>query len=140
MISWIVQITGFFANVLTILASCLAIYIFWTNRGQISQVLKDIASWRVHASVQEVTHKIVKLKEVNIEKSPDEARILLSELIGQLNGVPEFRPELDGLIKKLRRLSTDKIPVNTKKQELLSELTERMKNIQLTMHTKESKK
>lgn len=139
-ISWIVKATGFFADLLTILASLVAIYVFWMNRSEIGQVLKQIAGWRVHASTHEVQHKINKLSELDSEKNLSESKILLSQLIGQLNGVPEFSPELNDLLMELRKLARGKTVPNAKKQELLSELTERLRNIQLNMHKKERQK
>lgn len=139
-ISWIVQATGFFADLLTILASLVAIYVFWMNRSEIGQVLKQIAGWRVHASTHEVLHKINKLSELDSETNLSDSKILLSQIIGQLNGVPEFSSELDDLVKEFRKLAKAKTVPNAKKQELLSELTERLRNIQLNTHKREKQK
>lgn len=121
------------ANIFTILASGLAIYVFIVNRKKISAALDLLLNYSFQTTLTELKEKIERLNEYNANEPDDvpEIRNILHEISGQIRGNGRLSSTVPQLAKKIEGLATGKRLSEPAKRSIISEVREQLKNIQV---------
>ena len=130
-IKWVILCS----NVFTIVASGIAIFVFFTKRKSIVTVFNLLINYTYQLSLSEIKEKLEKLNEYNAKDSVDNEKIIniLNEIIGQIKGNQKLSvhfklllEEIDGFALGRRKLT------EAKKRALVSELRERLRHLNIT--------
>lgn len=120
------------ANVFTIFASGIAIYIFFAKREEISSVFNLLINYTHQLSLSEVREKIERLNEYNA-KDPEQCENIVNifnEIIGQIRGNERLKIHFSELLETMESLASDKRRLTEpKKRALVSELRERLRHL-----------
>ena len=124
--------TSFVANVLTIIVSGIAIYLFFAKREVISSALKTLLNYSRHVTLSELNAKLEKLNDLNADALSQKRDVVnvLNEVVGQINGNKKLKLQCrDVLSKAVRYAEHPKWLIESKKRSLVSELRETLKDI-----------
>lgn len=131
LIKW-VSVTS---NVLTILASGLALYIFYAKKGEISSVFKLLINYTHHLSLSELKEKIERLNEYNA-KDPDQCDKIVNifnEIIGQIRGNDKLKNHFSKILINIESTVADRRRLTEpRKRMLVSELRERIRHLNVS--------
>ena len=120
------------SNILTIVVSAIAIYIFWTKRKTISFILHLLMNYSYQLSLSELKEKLEKLNDYNAN-SAEQCDIIvniLNEIIGQIRGNDKLRKHFSELLERIEKLASDKRKLTEpRKRAIVSELRERLRNL-----------
>lgn len=123
---------GLIANVFTIFASGIAIYIFFAKREEISSVFNLLINYTHQLSLSEVREKIERLNEYNA-KDPEQCENIINifnEIIGQIRGNERLKAHFSELLGTMESLASDKRRLTEpRKRALVSELRERLRHL-----------
>jgi hypothetical protein len=121
------------ANIFTILASALAIYIFMVNRKKISAAINLLLNYSFQTTITELKEKIERLNEYNANEPDDvlEIRNILHEISGQIRGNGRLSSAIPQLAIKIEGLASSKRLSEPAKRSIVSEVREQLKNIQV---------
>ncbi|MCE6990786.1 hypothetical protein [Dyadobacter sp. CY323] len=123
------------ANSLTIIASSIAIYVFYFNRDKIKHAINLILDYSNQLTLTDLKFKIERLNDFNANEQAQKAEIIniLHEIEGQINGNPSLREKLKAQLDKINSFITNsKIFTEPKKRSLVSELKESIRNIDVS--------
>lgn len=121
------------ANFFTIVASSLAIYIYYANRGKISAALQMLLNYSFQTTLTELKEKLERLNEYNANE-PDELpeiRNILHEIAGQIRGNDRLLALAPKLASKVENLAGNKKLSEPSKRSIVSEVREQLRNIQV---------
>lgn len=121
------------ANIFTIIASALAIYIYAKNRKNISTALETLINFSFQTTLTELKEKLERLNEYNAG-NPDELieiRNILHEISGQIQGNDKLNHIAPDLAKKIEIFAKNKKLTEPAKRSIVSEVRERLRNIQV---------
>lgn len=131
-LSGLASVINFFAGVGTILASGIAVYVFFTKGKAISNALSLLSNYSYQLTLSELKEKLERLNDYNA-KNEDHVDIIYNifhEIVGQIKGnskmrahFSEFLSDLEGILSSKRQL------MEPKKRALVSELRERLRNL-----------
>lgn len=134
-LSMIVSVVSFFANLFTIIASAIAIYIFVTKREQISSVFSLLVNYTFQLSLSEIKEKLERLNDYNA-KEPESSEIIeniFHEIIGQIRGNDKLKGVFSELTDRMEELASNRKKLTEpKKRAVVSELRERLRNLNVT--------
>lgn len=121
------------ANVFTIIASGLAIYIFLVNRDKLATAFQLLLNYSFQTTLTELKEKLERLNEYNANDTADlpEIRNILHEISGQIRGNHRLLAESPKLADKLENLALSKKLSEPLKRSIVSEVREQLRNIQL---------
>lgn len=120
------------ANVLTIFASTLAIYIFYFNRDKIKSAINFILNYSNQLTLTDLKFKIERLNDFNANDAVQKMEVIniLHEIEGQINGNLLLKDRLKEQHEKLANLiGNPKALSEPKKRSIVSELRESIRNI-----------
>lgn len=119
------------ANVLTIVASSIAIYLFIKNRKKISTAVDLLLNFSFHTTLGELKDKVERLNEYKATEVADvpEIKNILHEIAGQIKGNPRLSTPFSELLGKIERMGNAKTITEPHKRARISEIRERLKNI-----------
>lgn len=123
---------NFLANVLTIIASSIAIYIFHFNRDKIKSAINFILSFSNQLTLTDLKFKIERLNEFNANDPTQKLEVIniLHEIEGQINGNNLIKERLKEQLNKIASLiGNSKNLTEPKKRSIVSELRESIRNI-----------
>jgi hypothetical protein len=126
------SVVSFIANVFTITASAIAIYIFIFKRETISTVFKVLLNYSFQLTLSELKAKLERLNDlsVNDSKQVDEVINILNEIVGQIRGNKRLRVQCAEILSKLEPLAENpKKLTEPRKRSLISELRESLRHI-----------
>jgi hypothetical protein len=120
-------------NLIVMVASALAIYVFFANRTKISAALNLLLNYSFQTTLSELKEKLEMLNKYSMNDSSGEAEIrnILHEITGQIRGNSRLSAAIPELISKIENLSTSKKLTEPLKRSLVSELREQLKTIQV---------
>lgn len=122
------------ANALTIVASGVAIYLFFTKRKEISSAFRLLLNWTFQTTLSDLKGKLDRLNEYNANESSEisEIKNILHEIAGQVRGnsrlqraAPNLADRLESLAASNRRLT------EPNKRSMVAEIREVIRNIQV---------
>ena len=127
------DVVAFIANIFTVVASGIAIYIFIAKRKELAHALQLLLNFSLQTTLSEVKEKLERLNEYNAAEpsEQDEIRNILHEIAGQMRGnrhLKNISPELPKRIELLARQLTE-----PKKRAMVSELREVLRNAQVSL-------
>ena len=120
------------ANLVTIIAACTAVFLFFFNLSKIKSAFKVILNYSIRLSLSDLKNKI---ESLNYQKSYDSAQKveiinILNEIVGHINGNKFLKEKLDTQLKKINRLiAKPDILSEPLKRNLIAELRESINNI-----------
>jgi len=120
------------ANVFTIIASGIAIYLFIFKLDTISNAFKVLLNYSYQITLSELNAKLERLNDLNANDSSHKEEIvnIFNEIVGQIRGNKKLKKEFSGIFKKLSIYaeSPNKL-TEPKKRSIVSELRERLRHI-----------
>lgn len=122
------------SNIFTIIASGIAIYIFYTKRNEISTVFHLLINYTNQLSLSEVKEKIERLNEYNAKDSEQCESIvnIFNEIIGQIRGNAKLKLHFSELLTTMELLASDKRRLTEpRKRAIVSELRERLRHLNI---------
>ncbi|MFP8967772.1 hypothetical protein ACKC9G_14410 [Pokkaliibacter sp. CJK22405] len=123
---------SFLSNVMTVLASGIAIYIFVSNKDKIASVFTLLMNYSQQLSLSELKEKIERLNEYNAKDSEECERIvnIFNEILGQLKGNEKIKSHFIEMIESIENMVSDRRRLTEpKKRALVSELRERLRHL-----------
>lgn len=127
------EVASGLANLLTIAASALAIYVFITNRKKISAAITLLLNYSFQTTLSELKEKLERLNEYNANDVDEnqEIRNILHEIVGQLRGNGKLLLLLRAMADKIENLANSKKLTEPAKRSIVSEFREQLRNIQV---------
>lgn len=123
------------ANLMTIIASGLALYIYFTNKEKIKSALNFILNYSNQLTLTDLKFKIERLNEFNSNDATQKLEVIniLNEIEGQILGNNEFKQKLELQLIKIEAFTTNpKLLTEPKKRSLVSELKESLRNLDVS--------
>jgi hypothetical protein len=126
------NVVGLVADVVTIAAGGIAIYLFLAKRGAVMRALSLLLSYSLRLTLHDFESKLDRLAELNMEGVPEAKRavFLLREVQGQIRGNPTLRSNCGHLLGKIDNIVN---PRTTGREErkcaLVSEARELLRNL-----------
>ena len=123
------------ANLMTIIASGLALYIYFTNKEKIKSALNFILNYSNQLTLTDLKFKIERLNEFNSNDATQKLEVIniLNEIEGQILGNNEFKQKLELQLIKIEAFTTNpKLLTEPKKRSLVSELKESIRNLDVS--------
>lgn len=122
------------ADIGTIAASAIAVWIFLTKRAEISSFIRTISTFVHQNSLAELRVKLEKLNDLNASDpiSRTEAVSLFHDICGQIDGSPLLKPRLSDLCDRIREGTAGRRLTEPLKRSLVSELRESLRHIDLS--------
>ncbi|WP_281947476.1 hypothetical protein [Vibrio parahaemolyticus] len=120
------------SNLVTIGASSIAIYLFFTKKESFTAVFSLLLNYTYQMSLSEVKEKLEKLNEYNAKDTDDHEKIIniLNEIVGQIKGNDKLRNHFTKQLIELDQFaSTKKKLSEPAKRALVSELRERLRHL-----------
>lgn len=119
-----------FANLMTICASSIAIYIFIFKRKLISNVFSALLSYTIQLTLSELKGKLDRLNEFRVDSDHEEIVNVLHDICGQLKGNPKLAPHFEQLIKRIHKATTAKSRISEPtKRSIVSEIREKIRHV-----------
>lgn len=120
------------SNLFTIVASALAIIVFFAKRKELSTALTLLLNWSYQTTLSDVVGKLDRLNEYNANEPDDvgEIRNILHEIAGQFRGNARLAgaaPNLPDRIEILARKITEPY-----KRSMVAEIREVIRNLQVS--------
>ena len=125
-------VVSFIADVLTIVASGIAIYIFIYKRETIATIVKVLMNYSSQITLSELRAKLEKLNDLHVNDSgqADEIINVLNEIVGQIKGNKKLRKLCSEILEKIEKLAENpKELTEPRKRSLVSELRENLRHI-----------
>lgn len=123
---------NFLANLFTIFASGIALYVFFFNREKISTAINFILNYSNQLTLTDLKFKIERLNDYNTNELAQKAEVvnILHEIEGQILGNRNLKEKLkEQLDKIINFTSNPRLLTEPKKRSLVSELKESLRNI-----------
>jgi hypothetical protein len=131
-IDTILRIVTAIADVFTIAASGIAIYLVIAKRHVISSVFRVLLSFSSQITLIELKTKLERLNDLNVNDPDQKITVInvLHEIIGQIRGNKNLLKQCEGLISRIATVCEDKRRLTEpNKRSLVSELREQLRNI-----------
>ncbi|KPH92751.1 hypothetical protein AMS57_02120 [Pseudoalteromonas undina] len=120
------------ANVFAIVASGIAIYIFFYKKETIYSAFNLLLNYSYQLSLSEFKEKLEKLNDYNAKEAADCDTIinLFNEILGQIRGNDKLKSHFSAVTKKIEDLVEDKRKLTEpRKRAMVSELRERLRHV-----------
>jgi len=131
----------FLSRIITIGAGGIAIYVFVKNKDRISTAVDLLINFSYRITLNELSNKLERLNEFIATSQKEELINLLSDIEGQLSGNKRLRDELPELLEKIKDYIANPAKLTEpKKRSLVSELRERIRDLDVTSHKNVAKK
>ena len=130
---------NFSANLLTIIASGIAIYLFINNREKLSSALNAIVNYSIQLTLSELKYKVERLNDytTNDKDQLTEVINILNEIEGQINGSKILGAALSEQLAKISNFtSSPRTLSEPKKRSLVAELREKIRHIDVSNYRK----
>ena len=122
------------ADVFTIAASGIAIYLFVAKRAEITAAFRLLLSYSYQTTLAELKEKLERLNEYNANEPNDlpEIRNICHEIAGQIRGNPKILAAAPNLAQKVENTAAMKRLTEPLKRSLVSEVREVLKNMNVS--------
>ena len=119
------------ANLMTIIASGIAIYIFLAKRKELSAALSLLLNYSYQTTLAEIKEKLERLNEYRATEEGDlpEIRAIFHEIAGQIRGNPRLNTAAPNIAERIEALASGKRLSEPAKRSMVSEVREVLKNI-----------
>lgn len=130
----IVDVIGFLSNFLTVIVSCIVIYLYISKRDTISSAIELLTKYSSQISMTELNYKLERIAELSAEEESSKAQIvnILNEIVGQIRGNSSLKKQCAIILKKLAMFADNPdLITEPKKRSIVSELRETLRYIDL---------
>lgn len=130
---WILKVISVGADVFTIVASGIGIYLFICQRGPISSAFKVLLSYAWRTTLTELKNNIEDLSKLKTDDSTDknEALNVIGDIVGQINSSKRLKGEWADLLSKLNGfMKNPERLTEPMKRSLTSELRGRLRQLE----------
>lgn len=130
---------NFLANVFTIVASGIAIYVFIINRDKLTSALNAIVNYSIQLTLSDLRYKVERLNDYTAadKEQMNEIINLLNDIEGQIIGNKILTSALSEQLAKISNFTNNpKLLTEPKKRSLVSELREKIRHIDLSNYRK----
>lgn len=127
--------TNFLANLMTIFASGLGIYIFYFNKEKIVSAINFILNYSNQLTLTDLKFKIERLNDYNSNDAGQKIEVvnILNEIEGQILGNKNLKEKLLQQLEKIENFTANpKLLTEPKKRSLVSELKESIRNLDIS--------
>lgn len=128
------NVITFISNTFTILASGIALYLFFTKKGSIKSVFKVLLNYSFQVTLSELKAKLDRLNDLSSNDSTQTEEIIntLNEIVGQIRGNSKLKNHCAEILEKIASLAENPKKLSEpKKRSLVSELRENLKHINI---------
>lgn len=132
MLSEIVKFLEVSADIATIAASSIAVYLFVAKGAAISNALSVLINYSHQVTLAELKEKLERLNDYNVngEEGYEKVIIIFHEMIGQINGNERLNERFSDLVVKLEAAVSEKQRLTEpRKRSLVSEIRERIRHL-----------
>ena len=139
MVDTLKELISFAADFLTVIASSIAIFLYFTQRDKIASAIKTLLNYSFSLSVNELRYKLERLNDYNVNEKEHLPTVLnlLNEIHGQLRGNRTLILKFEDIIIKIEEYTnTPKALSEPKKRSLVSELREGLRSIDVNNYGK----
>jgi hypothetical protein len=126
------QVLSVLADLGTIGASGIAIYLFIAKRKKLSAALNAVLGFSFQLTVSELKEKLERLNDLNSKNEVDREKVelLFHEIIGQIKGNVVLKRHFTGVIENLELMvNTKNRLTEPRKRSVVSEMRERLRHI-----------
>lgn len=126
---------NFFANLLTIIASGIAIYIFFKSKDKIASALNAIVNYAIQLTLSELKYKVERLNDYTTNDKEQLAEVIniLNEIEGQINGSKILGSALKEQLVKISDFTNNpKSLSEPKKRSLVAEMREKIRYVDVS--------
>ncbi|MEC3907797.1 hypothetical protein VOI54_12270 [Tamlana sp. 2201CG12-4] len=137
------EIISLVANLFTIGASGIALYLFFFQRGKISNAFNLLLNYSTQLTLSELKSKLDRLNHFNANdtKQKEEVINILHEIQGQTTGNLFLKENLNNIIEKIEGfIEKPKNLTEPRKRSLVHELRESIRNLDFDSYNKIIKK
>jgi hypothetical protein len=127
----IADVVAFLANLMTVGASGIAIYLYLFKRKYISTAFNTLVSYSSQLTLSELKDKLDVLNGLHAsdDKDRDEIVAVLHEITGQLKGNPKLTPYFADIIERITKATTGKSKLSEPtKRSFVSEIREKIRH------------
>jgi hypothetical protein len=128
------------SDLLTIVASAIAVWLFITKRDRIKAVFDILLSYGQQLTLSDLKSKMERLNDLdaNDPKQRDQVENILHEIDGQINGNPMLKAHMTDFQQSVKAtLGNKKQLTEPRKRSLVSELRERVRHLDINNHNRE---
>lgn len=125
---------GFASDLLTIIASTIAIWIFFFKRKELASVFDLLINYSNQLTLSELKETLERINEYNARNPSDKERIeiLFSELIGQIKGSEKLKSTFINQIEEIEALIDNDKMTEPRKRGLVSEIREKLRHLNIS--------
>ncbi len=127
------DIVSLASNILTIIASVIAVYLFFSKRKEISSAFTLLLNWSFQTTLSDLRGKLDRLNEYNANEPTEtqEIKNILHEIAGQIRGNSRLQQSAPQLAERLESLASGRRLTEPNKRSMVAEVREVMRNIQV---------
>lgn len=127
------DIVSLASNILTIIASAIAVYLFFSKRKEISSAFTLLLNWSFQTTLSDLRGKLDRLNEYNANEPTEtqEIKNILHEIAGQIRGNSRLQQSAPQLAERLESLASGRRLTEPNKRSMVAEVREVMRNIQV---------
>lgn len=120
------------ANLFTIIASGIAIYLFFWKGKAISGIFRILLNYSFQITLSELNGKLDRLNDINASEDKEKAINVFHEIIGQIRGNRRLRVQCADVLKKIEAISANsKRLKDAQKRSIICELRENIRHINI---------
>lgn len=121
------------ANIFTIVASAIAIFLFIAKREELSAALSLLLNWSYQTTLSDIIGKLDRLHEYNANEPTDRPEIqnIIHEIAGQFRGNPKLFTAAPALPDRLEAFASGKKLTEPNKRSVVAEVREIIRNLQV---------
>jgi len=121
------------ANIFTIVASAIAIFLFAVKRKELSAALSMLLNWSYQTTLSDIIGKLDRLHEYNANEPTDRPEIknIIHEIAGQFRGNPKLLSAAPQLPDRLEAFASGKKLTEPNKRSVVAEIRETIRNLQV---------
>ena len=125
------DIVSFLSDAFTIVASGIAIYLYFFKRREIKSAFDALTAFAQQASMFELTQKLETINTLNARNADEKAEIIATfhDICGHLEGNPKLKHSCADIVIKIRKATGSKGFGEPFKRSLVSELRESLRHI-----------
>lgn len=127
------DIVSLASNILTIIASAIAVYLFFSKRKEIFSAFTLLLNWSFQTTLSDLRGKLDRLNEYNANEPTEtqEIKNILHEIAGQIRGNSRLQQSAPQLAERLESLASGRRLTEPNKRSMVAEVREVMRNIQV---------
>lgn len=128
---FIKELLGVLADLATLIASSIAIYLFFAKRRVVSSAISLLVNYSYQLTLSELKEKLERLNEYDAKDSDQYEKIIniLHEIVGQIKGNDKLNGRFLDIVKQIELISEKKRLTEPRKRNIVSELRERIRHL-----------